>query len=78
MNATVSIGIAESPADLANVGALLSRADRALYAAKASGRNRICTEREARTAPVEAPSLAPEAIADSHHGLGGNAIPAMP
>jgi diguanylate cyclase (GGDEF)-like protein len=78
MNATVSIGIAESPADLANVGALLSRADRALYAAKASGRNRICTEREARTAPVEAPSLAPEAIVDSHRGLGGNAIPAMP
>jgi diguanylate cyclase (GGDEF)-like protein len=59
MNATVSIGIAESLADVANISNLLARADRALYAAKASGRNRLCTEREARTAPAEAPALAP-------------------
>jgi diguanylate cyclase (GGDEF)-like protein len=77
MNATVSIGIAESPADVANIGALLSRADRALYAAKASGRNRICTEREARTAPVEAPPLAPKAVAETVHAMPG-AVPAMP
>jgi diguanylate cyclase (GGDEF)-like protein len=41
MNATVSIGIAEAPGDLVRISDLLSRADRALYAAKASGRNRI-------------------------------------
>ncbi len=52
MNATVSIGIAELLADVANISNLLARADRALYAAKASGRNRVCTEREARTAPA--------------------------
>ena len=41
MNATVSIGIAQAPADAVRISELLSRADRALYAAKTSGRNRI-------------------------------------
>jgi diguanylate cyclase (GGDEF)-like protein len=41
MNATVSIGAADSPADVANVTALLTRADQALYQAKSSGRNRV-------------------------------------
>jgi diguanylate cyclase (GGDEF)-like protein len=77
MNATVSIGIAESLADVANVANLLARADRALYAAKASGRNRVCTEREARTAPAEAPPLAPKAVTETVHGMPG-AVPAMP
>jgi diguanylate cyclase (GGDEF)-like protein len=77
MNATVSIGVAESLADVANVANLLARADRALYAAKASGRNRVCTEREARTAPVEAPALAPKAAIEAAHGMPG-AVPAMP
>jgi diguanylate cyclase (GGDEF)-like protein len=77
MNATVSIGIAESLADVANVANLLARADRALYAAKASGRNRVCTEREARTAPAEAPPLAPKAVTEAVHGMPG-AVPAMP
>jgi diguanylate cyclase (GGDEF)-like protein len=73
MNATVSIGIAESLPDVANVGVLLSRADRALYAAKASGRNRFCTERDARTAPAEAPPLVP-----ADPVVSATAIPAMP
>jgi diguanylate cyclase (GGDEF)-like protein len=41
MNATVSIGAAESAAETANITALLSRADQALYEAKSSGRNRV-------------------------------------
>jgi diguanylate cyclase (GGDEF)-like protein len=41
MNATVSIGAADSPADVANITALLTRADQALYQAKTSGRNRV-------------------------------------
>jgi hypothetical protein len=78
MNATVSIGVAESLADIANVTNLLARADRALYAAKASGRNRVCTEREARTAPAEAPPLAPDrASAENDPGMPAVAIPAM-
>lgn len=76
MNATVSIGIAESSADVANVATLLARADRALYAAKASGRNRVCTEREARTAPVEAP-LVPQGLIPGAT-LPAAAVPAMP
>ncbi|MET0277464.1 MAG: GGDEF domain-containing protein [Pseudorhodoplanes sp.] len=77
MNATVSIGIAESSADVAKISTLLSRADRALYAAKASGRNRVCNEREARTAPAEAPPLAPKVPTEASHGIAAGAIPAM-
>jgi diguanylate cyclase (GGDEF)-like protein len=77
MNATVSIGIAESSADVANIPTLLSRADRALYAAKASGRNRVCNEREARTAPAEAPPLVPKGIM-AESNLAAGAVPAMP
>ncbi len=75
MNATVSIGIAESSADVANVSVLLSRSDRALYAAKASGRNRVCNEREARTAPAESPPQVPQA-AMPNGALA--AVPVMP
>jgi diguanylate cyclase (GGDEF)-like protein len=83
MNATVSIGIAESSAATASISSLLSRADRALYAAKASGRNRICTEKDARTAPaapaapVETPPLVPAAAA-ADRGIPATAIPMMP
>ncbi len=59
MNATVSIGIAESLADVAHIPAMLSRADRALYAAKANGRNRICSDKDAREAALTAPALSP-------------------
>jgi diguanylate cyclase (GGDEF)-like protein len=41
MGATVSIGMADAPAATCNIDRLFSRADAALYAAKASGRNRV-------------------------------------
>lgn len=57
MNATVSIGITESLADVAHIQTMLSRADRALYAAKAKGRNRICTDKDARDMAPKVPVL---------------------
>ena len=61
MNATVSIGVTESLADVADIPAMLSRADRALYAAKANGRNRICSDSDAHDVAPKAPALAPAA-----------------
>lgn len=61
MNATVSIGISESLADVAQITTMLARADRALYAAKAKGRNRVCSDKEARDVMPKAPSLVPAA-----------------
>lgn len=40
--ATMSIGIACHPGDGTTIAALLSAADRGLYAAKAAGKNRVC------------------------------------
>jgi diguanylate cyclase (GGDEF)-like protein len=40
IRATVSIGVAEATVDLSDVGEWIVRADRALYRAKALGRNR--------------------------------------
>jgi diguanylate cyclase (GGDEF)-like protein len=42
---TVSLGVAEAGAD-ETAESLIRRADQALYEAKASGRNRVCTERD--------------------------------
>jgi two-component system cell cycle response regulator len=39
---TVSIGVATLPEDGADAGALIAAADKALYAAKEAGRNRVC------------------------------------
>ena len=78
MNATVSIGVAELLADVANIPTLLARADRALYAAKAAGRNRVCTESEARTAPAAPPPLVPAGLAEEiDRATPAAAIPAM-
>lgn len=73
MNATVSIGAADSMADVANITALLARADQALYQAKTSGRNRVVIEGSgtqqsksvANQVPaVPAPSLVPQGSMD--------------
>jgi PleD family two-component response regulator len=42
LKVTISIGIGTMAAD--GVDAMLSRADRAMYAAKAAGRNRVSAE----------------------------------
>jgi diguanylate cyclase (GGDEF)-like protein len=73
MNATVSIGIAGAMAERAQVAGLLARADRALYAAKAAGRNRLCTDRDAVATRPQS-SSAPEPVAASQ----AEPMPALP
>ena len=46
---TISIGIAVHPEHGQEINPLVARADKALYAAKASGRNRVCLELDGRT-----------------------------
>ena len=41
VKSTVSIGVASFPHDGQNLDAIVARADRALYKAKQSGRNRV-------------------------------------
>ncbi len=77
MNATVSIGITESLADVAHLQTMLSRADRALYAAKAKGRNRICTDKDARDAAPKVPVL-PDAAYEAGADAGQPEISAVP
>ncbi len=64
MNATVSIGVTQSLPDVAHIPTMLARADRALYAAKAKGRNRVCTDTDAHKSALVAPPLAPAAPAE--------------
>ena len=64
MNATVSIGVTQSLPDVAHIPTMLARADRALYAAKAKGRNRVCTDTDAHESAPVAPSLAPAVPAE--------------
>lgn len=45
LTVTISLGVAASGKDTAELHDLLRRADRALYEAKASGRNRTCVDR---------------------------------
>lgn len=43
---TISLGVSSYPADSDSIQGLLEAADQYLYAAKLSGRNRVCAERE--------------------------------
>lgn len=58
LHVTISIGIAVRTADMQSPSDLLKAADRALYAAKQAGRNRVCT-----------PPEAAEDLPASHQGL---------
>jgi diguanylate cyclase (GGDEF)-like protein/PAS domain S-box-containing protein len=55
---TVSIGVATFPSDAENGTALLEQADRALYAAKAAGRNRVACSAASPVAADRAPAAA--------------------
>jgi two-component system cell cycle response regulator len=50
LRVTVSIGVSSFPADTTNRTDLVTMADEALYHAKRSGRNRVCTHRAAKDA----------------------------
>lgn len=58
IGATVSIGVAEGGPPLVEIGAILERADAALYRAKHSGRNRVVIDRDAAPAETVAPTSA--------------------
>jgi diguanylate cyclase (GGDEF)-like protein len=69
VSATVSIGIACAEAGEIEVKALIDRADRALYHAKESGRNRSCGVPEPATDGADRPST-PASKAFVAHDLG--------
>jgi diguanylate cyclase (GGDEF)-like protein len=58
MGATVSIGVADTPAHAFSIERLLSRADAALYAAKHAGRNRIACAAKDIVPPADAQQAA--------------------
>ena len=63
---TVSVGVAVCPADGATAAALLEAADRALYTAKATGRDRVVAADPAGPHPsaVPAPAAVPDVVPD--------------
>ena len=78
MNATVSIGAIQLPAEAANVAAMLTRADEALYAAKKLGRNRVCTEKDIIAHEPEVPVLPGIALFKPALRIPNAPVPAMP
>jgi diguanylate cyclase (GGDEF)-like protein len=68
VGATVSAGVA-AHAGITNIDALIARADVALYAAKAAGRNRVEAEtaRDVPPAPDETPPSGDAIAWTSHH-----------
>ncbi|ARQ01590.1 GGDEF domain-containing protein [Pseudorhodoplanes sinuspersici] len=78
LNATVSIGAIEAPAENADVSAMLTRADEALYAAKKLGRNRVCTEKDIVEQAPQARKLLPIALFRPALKIPNAPIPAMP
>jgi diguanylate cyclase len=52
INITVSIGAASFPETTDNICSLIEEADKALYHAKRSGRNKVCINNEVKAAPV--------------------------
>jgi diguanylate cyclase (GGDEF)-like protein len=78
LNATVSIGAIEAPADVADVTAMLTRADEALYAAKKLGRNRVCTEKDIVEQESQSQKLTPIVLFRPALKIPNAPIPAMP
>jgi diguanylate cyclase (GGDEF)-like protein len=77
MNATVSIGLSESLADVAVISAMLTRADRGLYAAKAAGRNCIRSDDDGMgTMPSAPPIVSGQNDTSTTGAVNGAAVPA--
>ncbi|HET8760674.1 MAG TPA: GGDEF domain-containing protein, partial [Nitrospiria bacterium] len=55
---TISLGVAEFPADASSARTLIDRADQALYRAKTEGRNRVRLYRDAAESPGASPRAA--------------------